>query len=128
MKTVSIYKYISIILIFSVVLVYFLGHTGIGTVKIAGIILATLTVLPVFGLLIKFNKAGNPKLLLGTFVGGFFYKLVVLLVGIWWATSKAGLDTIDFAVSCLTFMIAYQISESLYFWTQKKEDDQNLTS
>ncbi|NQU06532.1 MAG: hypothetical protein HQ568_10595, partial [Calditrichaeota bacterium] len=71
------------------------------------------------------KKAVKTKQLLAVFVGGFLYKLIILLIGIWWATARAGMDTMDFAVSCMAFMIAFQISESLYFWASTKENSQD---
>jgi hypothetical protein len=125
MKVLNVYSYIAVILIVSVVAVFLIGHQGIGTAKLAGLVLAALAVLPVFGLLMRAKKAVKTQQLLTIFVGGFLYKLFILLIGIWWATARAGMDTIDFAVSCLTFMIAFQISESLYFWASTKENGQS---
>ena len=124
-KVHNIYSYIAIILIVSVVAVFLVGHQGMGTAKLAGLVLAALAVLPVFGLLIRAKKAVKSKQMLTVFVGGFLYKLIILLFGIWWATTRAGMDVTDFVVSCMAFMIAFQISESLYFWASKKEDSQN---
>jgi len=124
-KILNVYSYIAIILIVSVIAVFLVGHQGIGTTKLAGIVLAALAVLPVFGLLIRAKKAVKPKQLLAIFVGGFFFKLIILLIGIWWATTRTGMDTIDFVISCMAFMIAFQISESLYFWASTKENSQN---
>ncbi len=125
MKVLNIYSYIAIILIVSVVTVFLVGHQGIGTAKLSGIFLAALAILPVFGLLIRAKKAVKPKQLLAIFVGGFLYKLIILLIGIWWATARAGMDTIDFVISCMAFMIAFQISESLYFWASTKKNSQD---
>jgi len=120
MKTSNIYIYMAVVLIIAIITVLMIGHQGFGVVKLAGLLLATLAVIPVFAILIKTKSAGRSNLFLGVFVAGFFYKLIILIAGIWWVISKIGWDSIDFTVSCLAFMFAFQICESLYFWGKKE--------
>lgn len=111
---------IAAIIIVALVAALVIGHPGLRLDKVFGLLLASLAVFPVFALLVKIKRTGSPNLFLGVFVAGFFYKLIVLLVGIWLGVTRSGWDLIDFTFSCLVFMFAFQICESLYFWTKKE--------
>lgn len=91
------------------------GKPGINEAKATGILLAVAAFAPVFVLLLKSMRSGTPNEVLGTFVGGFFFKLLILGIGIWWGIKKAGFEIIDYSVACLAFLVAFQILESLYF-------------
>jgi len=92
------------------------GRPWVSPVKAAGLLLAAIVVVPVFLLLRRATSSGKPTRLTGVFVGGFLFKLVVVLAGVWWAVSRAGWDVADFTVSCLAFLFAFQLCEALYFW------------
>jgi hypothetical protein len=95
------------------------GSTSVNEAKVTGILLALAAFVPVFVMLVKAMKNGTPNEVLGTFVGGFFFKLVVLGIGIWWGIKKAGFLMNDFTIPCLSFLVAFQIIESLYFAGKK---------
>lgn len=76
--------------------------------------------MPVFLFLKASLGKGNTNLVLGVFVGGMFFKLLVLLAGVWAGISLVGWPKIDFAIPALSFMFALQIFESLYFWSRQK--------
>ncbi len=97
------------------------GVPGVSEAKVTGILLAFAVFVPIFVMLKKAMGQGNPNEVLGTFVGGFFFKLLVLFAGIWWGIKRAGFPIIDFSVACLSFLVAFQIIESLYFAGQKKD-------
>ncbi|MDP8239851.1 MAG: hypothetical protein P9X24_12240 [Candidatus Hatepunaea meridiana] len=113
-------KYMAAVLIGAAIITFFVGDLGINLVKLAGIVLASLAVLPVFFLLVLAMRSGEMKRIMITFVGGFFFKLGVLLFGVWWALTKSGWELISFTVSCLVFVFAFQVCESLYFWANKE--------
>jgi len=92
----------------------------ISTAILAGVALALIAFLPVFLMLKTSLTKGDTNLVLGVFVGGMFFKLVVLLLGVWAGIQLAGFPKIDLALSALSFMFALQIFESLYFWSRQK--------
>ena len=106
----------AVVLIVAAIVTLAVEPAGINFVKIAGVVLAAVTVLPIFFLLAKRIKSGSPKKVLATFVVGFFYKLIVLMAGIWLGLSKVGWEVASFTASCLAFVFAFQVCESLYFW------------
>ena len=93
--------------------------SGHATAKIIGALLALTAVLPVFVFLRRALATGSPNRLLGTFVGGFLFKLVIILAGVWWAVAKAKLDVVAFTASSMAFLFAFQVCEALYFWEKK---------
>jgi len=99
-----------------------LGNTGINMVKIAGGGLALLVFLPVFLMLKRQISSGDSMRFMKTFVFGFVFKLVILLVVFWLVISKLHWDTMDFVVGNMVFLITFQGYESLYFI--KKNNDQ----
>ena len=96
---------------------------GVGLDKVAGVLLAAAAVLPVFLLLKRAMASGSTNRVLGVFVGGFLFKLVFILAGVWFAVSRAGLDMVGFTVSCLAFLFVLQVCEALYFWGVKGDAD-----
>jgi len=62
--------------------------SGHATAKIIGALLALTAVLPVFIFVRRALATGSPNRLLGTFVGGFLFKLVIILAGVWWQSPK----------------------------------------
>lgn len=110
----------AVVLIVAAIITLAVEPPGINFVKIAGVILAAVTVLPVFFLLAKRIKSGSPKKVLAAFVVGFFYKLIVLMAGIWLGLSKAGWEVAGYTASCLAFVFAFQVCESLYFWANRE--------
>ncbi len=95
------------------------GRPGVNEAKVTGLLLALAAFVPVFMMLLKAMRSGSTNEVLGTFVGGCFFKLLVLGVGIWWGIKKAGYPMFDFSLTCLSFLVAFQIIESLYFAQQK---------
>ncbi len=112
--------YMAMALILALLITLAAGRPGLDNAKIAGIVLASLVVLPVFFLLVRAMRSNNFKRVLKIFVGGFFYKLIVLVAGVWLGLAKIGWETAAFTVSCLVFVFAYQVCESLYFWLNKE--------
>lgn len=116
-------RFVLPILILAAITVYVVGNYGYNNVKLAGVVLAAIAFLPVF-VMLK-NTMGKDEesamRLMGVFVGGFFFKLAVVLLGIWWGISHMKWHTIDFVVSCVAFLFAMQIFESLYFWSKRSE-------
>jgi len=106
---------VSALMIFALMISLTLGHPGLNITKIAGIFLAFVAFLPVFIALKRTLGVIEPEKFLAIFVGGFFFKSIIVLVGIWYAISRIGLDKIDFAISVLAFILVLQIFESIYF-------------
>lgn len=104
----------------AIIIVFFVGRPGFDLSKIAGMGLAIITVIPVLILLVRAMKAGDGNQVLITFGIGFFIKLVILLLGVWLGVSKAGFDLTTYVASCLTFVFAFQVCESIYFWANKE--------
>ncbi len=104
-----------LLLIAAVAVTALAGTPGISEAKVTGAVLALAAFVPVFLMLLKAMGKGTPNEVLGTFVGGFFFKLLVLGMGVWWGVKKAGFPIIDFSTACLSFLVAFQIIESLYF-------------
>ena len=121
-------RYMVGVLILALAVTLAVGNAGLDIDKIAGIGLASLTVLPVFYILIRAMRSRETKTVLKTFIGGFFYKLIVLMAGIWLGLVKAGWDVTDFTVGCLSFVFAYQVCESLYFWVNREIVNQSQTT
>lgn len=107
------------LLILASILTLLTGSRGINEAKVTGILLALTAFVPVFVMLVKAMRNGTPNEVLGTFVGGFFFKLIVLGIGIWWGIKNAGFLMNDFTIPCLSFLVAFQIIESLYFAGKK---------
>jgi len=114
------YWYMAALIVSAAVVTIVVGGPGLDLIKAAGILLAALTVLPVFALLVRAIRSGDSKRVLKTFVGGFLFKLIVLIVGVWWGVSRAGWDVTRFTVSCLSFVFAFQVCESIYFWAYRE--------
>ena len=111
-------SYIAFVLLIGMAITMSIGKPVFNLTKLAGICLAAITVIPGFLYLRKMKRTGDTKAVLKALIGGFLYKLVVLLIGVWLALSKAGLDTTNFVVSCLVFVFAFQVCESLFFWAK----------
>jgi len=87
--------------------------------KVVGAALAFLSFLPVFYLLRSALRKGDANVVLGTFVGGFFFKLVLLLFGVWAGVKLARWPINGIMVSILSFIFAFQVIEALYFWSRQ---------
>jgi len=108
------------VLVIASIIVLTVRPAGLDIAKVAGVILAAVTVLPVFYWLTRRIKSGNPSQVLFTFVAGFLYKLIVLMAGIWLGLTVAGWEMTGFVASCLAFVFAFQVCESLYFWAHRE--------
>jgi len=113
-------RYMAVVLVIASIIVLAVRPPGINLSKLAGVALAAATVLPVFYWLAKRIGNGNPKQVLLTFVVGFFYKLIILMAGIWLGLTVAGWEMTGFVASCLAFVFAFQVCESLYFWAHRE--------
>ena len=110
------YIYIGVVLVVAVVVTLMVGEIGVNLIKASGVFASVVIVGPVFLLLRRAMATGSMNRILGTFVGGFFFKLIGVLLIVWLIVGKAGWNQIDFTVSCLAFLIAFQIAEAIYFW------------
>ena len=113
------YVYMAVVVAGAAAVTLTVGEPLLNLHKAAGLGLAMITVLPVFFMLIRAMSGGDTKKILRTFVIGFFFKLIVLLAGIWLGLAKSGLEITSFTVGCLAFVFAFQICESIYFWVKK---------
>ncbi|MBM3326156.1 MAG: hypothetical protein FJY65_04110 [Calditrichaeota bacterium] len=93
-----------------------IGATGLTLPKAAGAGLALAAFLPAFLFLRAALVSGNFNRILATFVAGFFFKLLFVLIGLYLLILKASFPLIDTATGCMLFLIVMQIFESLYFW------------
>ncbi len=116
--TKSFWVLISGLLIF-LVWMGFIGNSYITPDKATGILLALLAFLPVFITLNWGLGKKSTEWLYGVFVIGFFFKLLILLGGIWLGVTKFGLEINGFAFSSVGFMIILQIFEAIYFWGKR---------
>ena len=98
---------------------YLIPPLGISITKIGGVALAIIAVMPVFFLINKALTSESTSRVLGTFIGGFLFKLVIILLGVYLTVALLGWDVIPFTVSCLSFLFALQVCEALYFWGRK---------
>lgn len=105
-------------LLLAAAVTWMIGEQGFNLVKISGIGLSLFAFLPVFFLLNKSLKSKSVTTTLAYFVGGFFFKLAVLLMGVWYSVSKPEFDEIEFIVSSMVFILIFQIYESVYFWSK----------
>lgn len=122
MKMVS--RQLIVMIIVATLLTVLLGNIGLNMVKVAGSGLALLVFLPVFLILKRQIASGDSMNFIKTFVLGFFFKLIVLLVVFWLAISKLSWDTTDFIVGNMVFLIILQAYESVYFMKMQKNNDQ----
>jgi small basic protein len=114
----SIWVLVPGILIFAIWFV-FIGDFSFTQDKISGLLLALVAFLPVFITLNRSLGKKSPEWLYGAFVMGFFFKVLVLLGGIWLGVKKFGLEINGFAISCVGLIIILQIFESIYFWGKR---------
>jgi F0F1-type ATP synthase assembly protein I len=98
---------------------YFIPPVGLGIAKMGGMALALVAVVPVLFLIKSALTTESTNRLLSTFVGGFLFKLIFILIGVWLAVSLLKWEVIPFTVSCLSFLFALQVCEALYFWGRK---------
>lgn len=96
------------------------GSREIYPAKVAGVGLALITFLPVFLLMRKAVGLGDVKLVMWTVAGGFLFKLLALLIGVWVAVKVMHWNTLDFTVACLSFVLVLQIMEAGYFWSNQE--------
>ncbi len=113
------YVYMAVVLVGAAAVTLTVGEPVLNLHKAAGLGLAMVTVLPVFFMLIRAMNTAETRKVLIIFVGGFFFKLIVLLIGIWLGLAKVGWEITSFTVGCLAFVFAFQICESIYFWAKK---------
>lgn len=111
--------YMAFLLIIAAGVTALVGEPGVNNAKIAGAVLALIAFIPVFILLIKTVKTGGATQVLGVFVGGFLFKLVVILVALWYGLTRVEWPTLDFTVSCMSFMLALQFYEAVYFFRHR---------
>lgn len=109
-----------ILLLAAAIISFLAGNRGVNGVKAAGLVLSLAAFVPVFIVLIRNLDYGKPAKFLAVFVGGFFFKLLVVLAGIWYGIMRLNWNTIDFVVSTMAFLFALQIFESLFFHSRKK--------
>ena len=111
------------ILALAVVVSFIVKPMGFNLPKLAGIGLALIAFLPVF-ILIRKSIGDDPESanrLLGVFIGGFFFKLLVVLIGVWVGVSRLKWSNMDFVVPCLVFLFSLQVFESVYFWGKGRQ-------
>lgn len=113
------FPYFILVLVTALVITLSFGKPVFNLIKFYGFLLAVITVFPAFLFMIKVKRSEEFNQVLKGIVGGFFYKLLALLLGVWLAISRFELDTVNFVVSCLAFVFAFQVCESLYFWVKK---------
>ncbi len=98
-----------------------LGKEWMTLSKAGGMLFSLHIVIPVFAFLRRALKKGNPMHFFKTFVGGFLFKLIGILAGVWWVFKYSSLDRNDFLIGSLVFLFTLQISEAIYFWGFSKE-------
>ncbi len=113
-------------LILAIFVTVIIGKPGVNYVKIGGVALSVFAFLPVFIVLVKSLGRESVTFFLAIFVGGFVFKLVIILAGIWFFVARLDWDVIDFVISCMIFMLVFQLYESLYFWGKKEEFNENI--
>lgn len=114
----------SIVVVFFGLLIFifwvgFIGNSYITPDKAIGLLLALLAFLPVFITLNRGLGKKSTEWLYGAFVIGFFFKLLVLLGGIWLGVTKFSLEINGFAFSSIGLLIILQIFEAMYFWGKR---------
>jgi len=98
----------------------FIGSGQIYPAKVAGIALALAAFVPVYYLLKRAVGLGEFTLVIWVLIGGFFFKTLALLIGVYIAAKVLEWDVTDFAVGCLSFVVAFQIVEAGYFWSRQE--------
>ncbi|MBC8344191.1 MAG: hypothetical protein H8E61_09435 [Bacteroidetes bacterium] len=102
------------------------GPPKVTIVKVTGVGISLIAFFPIFFLLKRALADSNTLKVMGTFVAGFFVKLAVLLIGIWFTIARLGWEPVEIAVPTLSFTFVFQVFESLYFWEKKNENfDEN---
>ena len=110
--------FLLVLLVLASIITLLIGEQLFDWIKAAGVLLAMLAFLPVFFMLRYVLGSGSVTKFLVIFVGGFLFKLFVVLIGIWYAVSRMSLPVVEFVVSCLVFLLALQIYEAIYFWSK----------
>ncbi len=77
--------------------------------------LALIAFLPVFIALKETLKRKNFNRTLTVFIVGFFFKLIIIISGLYFLIKQANYPLIDTLISCMLFIILLQIFEALYF-------------
>ncbi|MDP8229305.1 MAG: hypothetical protein P9M15_07630, partial [Candidatus Electryoneaceae bacterium] len=88
--------YIGVVLAVAIVVTLMVGEPGVNLIKVTGVLVAMVIVAPVFIMLQRAMKTGSMNRIMGTFVGGFLFKLVAILLIVWLIVGKVGWDKIDF--------------------------------
>jgi|GEM_PF-4309935 len=109
---------IVILIVVALVLTIVIGEPTISGIKLAGILLATFLVVPVWILLALNTHHQTATRWLIIFLGGFLYKLLGMTGSLIWVVRLSGWDVVQFLTGCLPLLIALQISESIFFWGQ----------
>lgn len=96
------------------------GRFGLGGVKLAGGAVALVAFIPVFLTLRNAMPRGFNRTL-AVLVGGFFFKLSVIIASVWIGVRALGLPTAEYAVACMSFLMSLQIFEALYFYRRRAQ-------
>ncbi len=102
--------------VLSLGIITIVGEVGIGKAKLIGMGLAVLAFLPVFILLARNIGTDSFNTLLIIVVGGFLFKMLIVMIGIWAAVKKFDLPVVDLVVGCIALLLSFQAFEALYFW------------
>lgn len=97
-------------------IIIIVGELGIGKAKLIGMALAVVAFLPVFILLMRNIGTESFNTLLVIVVGGFLFKMLVVLIGIWAAVKKFDQPVVELIVGCIALLLSFQAFEALYFW------------
>jgi hypothetical protein len=115
------------LIVISLVVTIFTPESGVTGAKVAGLLLATILVVPVWLLLAKAFRSQNTTGLIFLFVGGFLFKLVGLTAMTFWVVRMSGWNSTEYLSGCIPLLIALQTSESLYFWRKSSETGVKLS-
>ncbi|MFN3822012.1 MAG: hypothetical protein ACK4OO_06720 [bacterium] len=88
--------------------------------KAMGIAIALLSFTPPFIYLLLAWRGSQFEGVLKAIVGGLFFKLAIILFSIWAVWKWTNWDFKEMAVTCVIFIIGFQIWEALIFATGKK--------
>ena len=109
----------SLSLMAAAIITYLAPPMGLIWPKVWGIALAAVAFLPVLFTLKRVMASGNANKILAVFLGGFLFKLVLIIVGIYLGSRAFRADLTAFTVSCLAFLFAMQVCEAIYFWGKR---------
>ncbi|MBM3328847.1 MAG: hypothetical protein FJY67_05130 [Calditrichaeota bacterium] len=102
-----------------------LGAPGLGAVKLNAMLLSLIAFAPPFYYISREMKRGEFNRIFGFFVGGFFFKVIVVAGGLWIGIGRLDWPMLDATAGALSVLFALQILEAGYFYHRGHREAQS---